>query len=114
MLRKSARLVILDEPFRGLDREKRRKLLVMARQYWQSATLICVTHDVSETQTFERVLVIENGHVTEDDLPASLLADPNSRYRSLLEAEEAVRVGLWASSDWRRLWLENGQLKENA
>ncbi|MEI7988163.1 MAG: ATP-binding cassette domain-containing protein [Chloroflexota bacterium] len=112
MLRKSARLVILDEPFRGLDREKRRKLLAMARQYWHSATLICVTHDVSETQTFERVLVIENGHVAEDDLPATLLENPDSRYRALMEAEEAVRVGLWASSGWRRLWLENGQLKE--
>ncbi len=35
MLRSDVRLVILDEPFRGLDRDKRRELLARARQFWQ-------------------------------------------------------------------------------
>src|SRR5262249_32630368 len=34
MLRRNARLVILDEPFRGLDREKRRALMEQARELW--------------------------------------------------------------------------------
>lgn len=112
MFRSGVRLAILDEPFRGLDRGKRRELLARARQHWQEATLICVTHDVGETQAFERVLVMEEGRIVEDDAPAALAAQPDSRYRAILDAEEAVRKELWSSAAWRRLWLEEGRLSE--
>ncbi|MEK8020185.1 MAG: cysteine peptidase family C39 domain-containing protein [Candidatus Parabeggiatoa sp.] len=112
MLHPGARLVILDEPFRGLDREKRRTLLTQAREYWHDATLIFISHDVGETQTFERVLVIENGELIEDDTPSTLLAQPDSRYHALLKAEEVVTKGFWESAAWRRLWLEKGELIE--
>ncbi|MBU0492018.1 MAG: ATP-binding cassette domain-containing protein [Chloroflexi bacterium] len=112
LLRPHARLALLDEPFRGLDRPKRRQLLADARQNWRDVTLICVTHDVGETQDFERVVVVEEGRIVEDAPPDVLAARPDSRYRALLEAENAVRRGLWEGADWRRLWLEDGQLSE--
>jgi len=111
--RPDARLVILDEPFRGLDREKRRTLLARARAYWPNATMLCITHDVGQTQDFERVLVVEDGRIVEDDAPHALMARPHSRYRTLLQAEDAVRETLWASESWRRLWLENGVVRES-
>jgi ATP-binding cassette subfamily B protein len=55
-------------------------------------------------------VVIESGRVVEDGCPACLAEDPHSRYRALLNAEEAVRTGLWSSAVWRRLWLESGQV----
>jgi ATP-binding cassette subfamily B protein len=110
LFRSGARLVILDEPFRGLDREKRRELLQRVRQAWAGATLLCITHDVGETQDFERVLVIERGRVVEDGPPGQLAGQSGSRYGALLEAEEAVRTGLWSSAAWQRLWLEGGRL----
>ncbi len=112
MVRSGIRLVILDEPFRGLDREKRRELLRRARQYWQKATVILISHDVGEALTFERVAVLENGRIVEDDAPETLMKHPNSRYKALADSEEAVRRGLWESADWRRLWLEKGWLSE--
>ncbi|HEX8844764.1 MAG TPA: ABC transporter ATP-binding protein, partial [Pyrinomonadaceae bacterium] len=112
MLRPDVRLAILDEPFRGLDRERRRELLARAREMWHEATMLCITHDVSETLSFERVLVIEGGRIIEDGAPRELARQPDSRYRSLLVAEEAVREGLWAGVDWRRLRLEKGCLSE--
>jgi ATP-binding cassette subfamily B protein len=114
MLRPGIRLAILDEPFRGLDREKRRELLARARKLWQGATLLCITHDVSETKTFPRVVVIEQGRVVEDGPPLKLLQNAGSRYRALLEAEEAVMRGLWSNKEWRRLWLEGGELTEQS
>ena len=66
MLRSGVRLVILDEPFRGLDREQRRELLARARRMWRHATLLCITHDVSETQAFARVVVVEGEQIVED------------------------------------------------
>jgi ATP-binding cassette subfamily B protein len=114
MNRDGVRLVILDEPFRGLDRAQRRRLLIKARQFWKDATLICVTHDVGETQDFNRVLVIENGHVIEDAAPGELIKRPGSRYADLLKAEEQVRTGMWASADWRHLRMEEGRLAEKS
>jgi ATP-binding cassette subfamily B protein len=113
LVRSAARLVILDEPFRGLDREKRRELLQRVRQIWQGATLLCITHDVGETLDFERVLVVDQGRVVEDGPPECLAAKPASRYRDLLDAETAVRKGLWSSAVWQRLWLEDGRLRSD-
>jgi ABC-type bacteriocin/lantibiotic exporter with double-glycine peptidase domain len=106
MFRPEARLVILDEPFRGLDRQQRHALLGRTRALWRDATLLCITHDVSETQAFERVLVVEGGRVVEDGDPATLSVQAGSRYRALLEAETQVCEGLWSSAIWRRLRLD--------
>src|SRR5205807_936886 len=92
LARAEARLVILDEPFRGLERAKRRLLLERARRLWRSATLLCVTHDVGETLEFPRALVIDDGRIVEDGSPHDLAADPVSRYRALLDAEQSVRT----------------------
>jgi ATP-binding cassette subfamily B protein len=113
LCRSDARLVILDEPFRGLDREQRRELLARARQWWSKATLLCITHDIGETRTFNRVLVVEDGRIVEDGVPTDLAEKPASRYRTMMEAEEAVRQGLWSSTTWRRLWLDSGRLRED-
>ena len=106
------RLVILDEPFRGLDRERRRELLARARRLWSEATLRCITHDVGETRGFERVLVVDGGRIVEDGRPAELLENPQSRYRQMLDAEASVRERLWASAEWRQLMLDDGKLYE--
>jgi ABC-type bacteriocin/lantibiotic exporter with double-glycine peptidase domain len=111
--RPGVRLVILDEPFRGLDREKRQSLLARARRYWSGATLLCVTHDVGETMAFGRVLVIEAGRIVEDGAPHVLAAREGSRYGALLKAEASVRAGMWSSSEWRRLRMEGGALAED-
>ena len=112
MSQEKIRLVLLDEPFRGLDREQRHRHLAQARQGWKEATLLCVTHDVAETRSFDRVVVIENGCIAEDGRPEALAATPTSRYRALLETEESLRQEMWEGALWRRLRLENGQLQE--
>ncbi len=112
--REGTRLAILDEPFRGLDRGQRGELLLRAREHWRGATLLCVTHDVGETLDFERVLVVEAGRVIEDAPPRELAARPDSQFRKLLDAEVAVREGLWTDARWRQTWLCDGQLEEVA
>jgi ATP-binding cassette subfamily B protein len=108
--RQGVRLAILDEPFRGLDRERRRLLLSRARAHWAGASLLFITHDVGETLSFERVLVIEGGSIAEDGHPAELAGTPGSRYKALLDAEDDVRRELWEGADWRRFVLEDGKL----
>ena len=112
LLRKDVQLVILDEPFRGLDRTKRRQLLATVRNHWRHATLLCITHDIAETTDFARVLVVEDGQLTENDAPQALLAHPQSSYGKLLTADENVRSQRWAATKWRRLWLAQGGLRK--
>ncbi len=112
LMRPNVRLVILDEPFRGLDRERRRSLLKRARALWKDATLICVTHDVGETMDFDRVLVVEDAQIKEDGRPGKLAAKEGGRYRALLDAEDEVRRRLWTGTVWRRLSVKNGRVVE--
>lgn len=110
LLSPRTRLALLDEPFRGMDRTQRRALLAEARRWWASVTLLCVTHDVAETMSFDRVLVVEGGRIIEDGAPEMLMAG-QSRYRDLVEAEAAVGESIWQGDFWRRLTLSGGRLK---
>jgi len=112
MLRPRIRLVLLDESFRGLDRETRHRLMTHARTAWPEATLLCITHDISATRSFERVLVVDAGKIVEDGTPAELLGQADSRYKGLLEAEDSVRKGLWSGVAWRRMQFNKGHLHE--
>ncbi len=112
MLRPDVRLVILDEPFRGLDFEQRGVLLARAREHWKDATLLSISHNIAETMSFERVLVIDEGRVVEDGNPGELALDEDSRFCAMLKAEHAVTEGMWASAEWRHLKLERGELSE--
>jgi len=111
MLRPRPRLVILDEAFRGLSRDQRHRLLEACRRRWAHATLLCATHDVEETQTFSRVLMIEGGELVEDGSPDALKV--HTKYRSLLAAEHRVRDGLSSSHLWRRWRVGNGRIEES-
>ena len=113
LLMAAPRLALLDEPFRGMDRNQRHALLAEARIWWRDVTLLCVTHDVGETLSFDRVLVVEDGGIIEDGIPAQLAAGA-SRYRQLLEAEAMVRTAMWQGAQWRRVEIRDGLARESA
>ncbi|WP_437580121.1 ATP-binding cassette domain-containing protein [Sorangium sp. So ce887] len=114
LMKGDARLVLLDEPFRGLERERRRALLARAREHWARATLVFVSHDVMDTLGFDRVLVIEGGRVVEDGAPRALMEDPRSRYRALAEADARARDEVWSKGRFRSATMESGRLIEGA
>ena len=112
LFRDPVRLAILDEPFRGLDRETRHQLLARSREVWRDATMICVTHDIEETRSFERVIVLDSGRVVADGAPSSLSSRPDSPYSTLLAAERAVDSALWSPGHWRRWRMSDGAIAE--
>lgn len=111
MLNPRARLVILDEPFRGLDRDQRQALITRARSLWKQATLLCITHDVQETRAFDRVLIMEHGQIVEDGMPEALAGNPESYYSKVLEAEGVLHRELWGGGFWRSWLMQNGQVE---
>jgi len=112
--RRGARLIILDEPFTGLQQPLRQQLLENARELWRGATLLCVTHDVGETLSFDRVLIIEGGRIVEEGMPSELAGRPGSHYSAMLKAEAALRERLWSNQNWRRLRIECGRVFDRA
>jgi ATP-binding cassette subfamily B protein len=109
--REGARLVILDEPFRGLDREGRRRLLAGCRKWWSKATLLFVSHDVSACLDMDRVVVMENGRIVENDSPRVLADRRDSRFAAWLQAEREVLQTTWGGPNWQRLRLQDGRLQ---
>jgi ABC-type transport system involved in cytochrome bd biosynthesis fused ATPase/permease subunit len=113
MLHPQPKLVILDEPFRGLDREKRLELLARARRHWAGCTLLCITHDLADTLDFDRVLVVERGQVVQQGAPVQIAADESSRYAELLAAEDRARAQVWDGDFWRRIGIHSGHVVEH-
>ena len=87
-------------------------LLESARRRWTDATLLNITHDVGETSAFPRVLVMDGGRIVEDGSPEELYRRTGTRYRALLEAEEAAQHGVWSDPAWRKFTMEDGRVRE--
>lgn len=93
--RPHARLVVLDEPFRGLERARRDALIRAVRAYWKQATLLYVTHDIEHVGACDRVLCLENATVVDRDLTM------------LIDAQKRTREQVWIRFAWNRIELEH-------
>lgn len=113
ILRRGARLWLLDEAFRGLDRPARRRLSRVVRARAGEATVLEVTHDVADTFDFDRVLVIEDGRLVEDGAPQALMGEA-SRYAALVHADRSVQEDIWGADGWKRLTVDRGTVLEDA
>ncbi len=113
LARRRARLVVLDEPFRGLDLATRRELLATVRRWWRDATVLWVTHDIAETEPFDRVLVIDGGRIVEDGAPDELGRRPGSRYAALVGGDREMHEREWSAARWRQVWIDGGRIRED-
>lgn len=53
-----APLILLDEPFKGLDGETKKQALSVVRRYADKATILCVTHDEEEVRALGANLLV--------------------------------------------------------
>ncbi len=110
LARASKRLVLLDEPFTGMDSGQRARVREAVQARWPHATLLFVSHNIRETTRFERVLVFDHGRIVEDGAPQELLAQPSSRYRHMLEQETSLISHLKDSPRWQQARLDEGEV----
>jgi ATP-binding cassette subfamily B protein len=111
LLRPGVRLALLDEPFRGLDRDTRRELLARARRRFAGATVLCATHDLAETLAFDRVVVLDGGRIVADGAPRALLADARGAYAELVRAERELAEIFATSRAWTRWRVGGGRVE---
>lgn len=67
-------LLLLDEPTEGLDAETEQQILALLRRVAQDKTLIMVTHRLQGLTHFDRICVMENGHLIEQGQHHELIA----------------------------------------
>lgn len=84
-------IVILDEPFAGLDPATEQALLETMLSALEGSTVLLITHHLQGISHADRVLFFENGSIAMDGSPAELERS-NERYRTLL-AFDSGNVG---------------------
>lgn len=73
------RLLLLDEPASGLDREREANLMRLLRSVSnRGCTVMVVTHGLSHVSLCDRMLVIANGMIDYDGEPRDTIADPQA------------------------------------
>lgn len=85
---REAPVLLLDEPFTGLDEESRRAVLVGLDQLAAGRTTLMVTHELTDAVASDLILVLEGGVIAEHGSHAELMR-AGGRYASLFAAQAA-------------------------
>ena len=89
------RVLLMDEPFGAVDAIVRAALQEETRRIHAAlgTTIVFVTHDVDEAlRLADRIVVMKDGRIEQDDTPLRTLAKPATPYvAELLDAHDAVR-----------------------
>jgi ATP-binding cassette subfamily C protein CydD len=71
---KNAPVLLLDEPFSGLDADTERLVHAAIESYRSGRTVVTVTHRLADTHRADCIVVLEDGRVVESGGPGELLA----------------------------------------
>ncbi|KAJ1719079.1 hypothetical protein LPJ53_006091, partial [Coemansia erecta] len=83
LVRKS-RLVVMDEATASVDFETDKEMQRTIRgPEFADSTILCIAHRLRTVIDYDRVLVLDNGHIVEFDTPANLLQDTDSVFRQM-------------------------------
>ncbi len=85
-LLKNAPILLLDEATSALDSESEAAIQLALDNLMQGRTVIAVAHRLSTLRNFDRIVVMENGHVIDDGTPDALSHRPGP-YRDLLRQQ---------------------------
>ena len=99
---RSARLVLLDEPFSALDAPLRRRLRGELRQLQReiAATMVIVTHDPDEAALLgDEILILDQGRVLQTGKTEAVFARPASETVARVLGAENVAFGIAVDDD---------------
>ncbi len=81
------KLIIADEPTKGLDLRSRENILTLLHAMTADASMIMITHDFRAASTCRRIAVMYSGEIVEEGPTSEVLESPRHFYtRGLLDA----------------------------
>jgi ATP-binding cassette subfamily B protein len=87
----NAPIVILDEATSALDTESEQSIQEALVRLFRGRTVIAIAHRLSTLDSFDRIVVLERGHIVEDGPPRRLLQTKGGVYSRMYGRQ--VRVG---------------------
>ncbi len=85
-LLKNAPILLLDEATSALDTESEQAIQVALDRLMKGRTVIAIAHRLSTLQSFDRIIVMDRGHIIDDGSPTELANRPGP-YRELLRKQ---------------------------
>jgi ATP-binding cassette subfamily B protein len=85
-LLKNAPILLLDEATSALDTESEQAIQHALDRLMAGRTVIAIAHRLSTLQSFDRIIVMDKGHIVDDGSPHELAARPGP-YRDLLRKQ---------------------------
>ena len=86
-LRRS-KLLLLDEATSAVDEALDAAVQRAIRRTFRDATVVCIAHRINTIADYDRVLVLDDGEVVEDGVPAVLAKDPSSVFGGLARSHD--------------------------
>jgi len=87
-LLKDSPIVLLDEATSSLDGESEELIRQALDRLMRDRTVVAIAHRLSTLRSFDRIVVLDHGHVAQDGSPEELLRR-SGPYRALMESELA-------------------------
>ena len=88
-LLKDAPILLLDEATSALDSDSERAIQDALDRLMQGRTVIAIAHRLATLKSFDRIIVMDRGHIVDDGSPRVLAARPGP-YRDLLRKQQLV------------------------
>lgn len=91
-LLRSSRILLLDEATSAVDHHTDKLVQETIKEEFRECTVLTIAHRLDTIIDYDRILVLSNGEVEEDDSPANLLSPaqyPNGIFKAMWEAHEA-------------------------
>ena len=88
------RILILDEATSSVDTESERKIQDALDSLTRDRTVFAIAHRLSTLRRADRLLVIEDGKITEQGSHSELLENPDSTYHRLYHMQREMAAGI--------------------
>lgn len=83
---KKAKLIMLDEATSGLDNTIESKIIENIYEFFESETILVITHKLKLLKNYDKIILIENGEVVENGRYEELMNLKNKFYKIVREA----------------------------
>jgi ABC-type multidrug transport system fused ATPase/permease subunit len=80
---KDAPILILDEATSSLDSESEHSIQLSLGKLMKGRTVIAIAHRLSTLKQMDRIIMIEQGEIVEDDTPANLLKKTHGLFKKM-------------------------------